>query len=123
MLRDATVSAKVSQLGDLVTTLQQAAARGDRIETVDITIAGSPIHLKDVYISGFQMSKGDGRRRRSRSTSARSTMATTSRRANPTARRGALDGARPRASTLASMSLAPRTWWAWRSERGGSLRA
>jgi hypothetical protein len=58
-LRDATVSAKLSQLGELVTKLQQAAARADRIETVDITIAGTVIHLKDVYISAFQMSKGD----------------------------------------------------------------
>lgn len=59
VLHDATVSAKLSELGDLSTKLQQAAARGDRIETVDITIRGTVIHLKDVYISAFQMSKED----------------------------------------------------------------
>ena len=33
--------------------------RGDRIETVDVTIGGRVIHLKDVYIGSFDISKGD----------------------------------------------------------------
>jgi hypothetical protein len=33
--------------------------RGDRIETVDVTIGTMVVHLKDVYIRSFQMSKED----------------------------------------------------------------
>ena len=58
-LKDAVVVAKMSELGELVTKIEQAAARGDRIETVDVTIGGRVVHLKDVYIGSFDISKGD----------------------------------------------------------------
>src|SRR4051794_32976899 len=56
--RKLVISTTMAKLGTLAPRLAQIAAEGRRVEKADITSGSTPIHLKDVYISTYQIGSG-----------------------------------------------------------------